>query len=200
MVRSKGSWADLPHLAEIYADGTHRAERQSGGWSVVTVKDTSPEAHWIPTLADATGAPVLWCTITMMDATYIRGLSKAGAWEGWLNTGGVDEEVAATRLEELDLEELLDDGEQEAYDEAMQRLGSEVVDEIIGAAPALAEAMSRWAREGGYDPDVAAIQALLVEGDSFGSRHVDGLLRLLGVKDLPPSPPATAPAAQPTQR
>ena len=187
VVRSAGTWTELPHLGEIHADGSHRAEHHPGGWAVVTVTHTSPERHWIPALAEATGSPVLWCTITTMDSTYIRGLSRAGAWEGWLNTGGVEEEVAATRIEQLDLDELLEEGGQEAYEETILRLGDEAVNEIVAAAPALAEAMRRWAREAGHDPDAEAIESLIIEGDASGSRHVDELLTLLGVKNAAPA-------------
>ncbi|GIH09168.1 hypothetical protein Rhe02_72350 [Rhizocola hellebori] len=181
VLRSDSGWAKLPYLDVIAADPTRRVTELLDGWMLLVVADSAPDADWLPALAQATGAPVMWCTITALESTYVRGLTKAGAWAGWLNSGDVEEELGAAMLQELDVDELFEQGGQEAIDEAMERLGAQAVDEIVTSAPVLTASLVSWAHEAGLAPDAEKVQALLEEGDSFGSRHLSNLFTLLGL-------------------
>ena len=163
------------------------------GWRAVHVRHYKApytyEDAWIAELAQATGAPALVCNIFESDRARVRGSSRAGWWEGWLDPGSASVAIAADRYDAFMQENYRGPGSMEDVD-----LGRLVIDweteelrRLERERPATVDAAAAWAAVAGYRVPVEPIaQVLARRRDPFVEDLFFDLLGALGIRKLDP--------------
>jgi hypothetical protein len=159
------------------------------GWQPPMTGDDDRERLLTGVLAQ-TGHPVLAGIVLASDGAQVIGHSRrAGRWSGWLSLEVLVDYLGPEWREELDRdddEDLPDDLDTywaDRYREACRPLYA-LVPPAAGATPGVVA----WAREAGFAPDAAAVEAVLDGGMTFAEAHFLTLVRTLGV----PLPAASA--------
>lgn len=103
---------------------------------------------WLAEVSATTGAPVLACWVFESDVAHIRGLSRTGKWDCWLNLS-----YAAGMLVEQSLEEvasaLLDEGEPDALDRYRSEHFEEESARLTREISLVAQKAAAWAEQAG---------------------------------------------------
>lgn len=159
------------------------------GWRIVHVRHFelpgAYEREWLEAVAAATGAPVAVCNVFESDVARLRGSSKSGYWEGWLDPVSTSVHLASGRMEQL-----ADEAGQDVYfvggefgDHRMyEALAEGVLADLARDRPALAEAVAAWALDAGYAVPVQdVVRQLERRREPFVQQLFFELLELIGL-------------------
>lgn len=166
------------------------------GWRIVHVRHfelpVEYEREWLEGIAGATGAPAAVCNVFESDVAHLRGYSKSGYWEGWLDPVSTSVSLACRRMQEL-----ADEAGQDVYfvggefgdDRMYESLAGGVLADLARDRPAVAEAVAAWALDAGYAvPAQDVVRQLERRKEPFVQHLFFELLDLIGL-----SGPARAP-------
>lgn len=152
------------------------------------VRDDKFDDYWLAEAAELTGAPVLACWVSAGEVAHIRGVSKAGEWDTWLNLPH-----AATMIVDELLDDVADDLYEEGGQEAVARFRAvqrrEMLNRLEYELPLAARKAAEWAAEAGYRVPAGPIEELLsARREDFVQRGFFDLLYRLGLRETDDDP------------
>jgi hypothetical protein len=134
------------------------------GWRAIHVvpadEQDKYDDYWLAEVFELTGAPVLACWVFDSEVAHVRGVSKAGEWDTWLNPPYAATMIVRELLEDVG-EDLFEDGGQEAVDRFRTIQTREMLNRLEDEIPLAARKAAEWAAEAGYRVAAGPVEDLL---------------------------------------
>ena len=154
-------------------------------WRAVCVR-TPADDEDLAELAHAADGPVLACLVFESDMGHIRGISAAGRWEAWLNSGQASSLRAWSIVNDEIGGSLYPDGSPAGH-ARVEQLAAGFQSEMEAKRPDAARAAVRWADQAGLLADVSQVEAVLATPwKPQAQRGLFALLAVLGIADHEP--------------